>query len=311
MRQREGLGEKQWTGMTFGTGLMHRSLIAMLRLLDVRLFYVFSYIFVVPPSMLFREGSGHMYRFFRKGFGYGPLRAWWMTFKNHCMFAQVVIDRFAMYAGRQFQMKVDGLEHYNRLCDQESGFVVLSSHVGNYEMAGYTQVSDLKSVNALVYFGEKASVMENRGKMLGPNGNKMILVRDDMSHLFEIDKALTHGEIVSIPADRVWGSQKSIVLPFLGHEARFPMGPFSVATIRGLEVVGVNVMKTSTRGYLIHVTPLGYDKEAPRREQTRQLAEAYVSMLEGMVRRYPTQWYNYFDFWIWQTTNFPSLQRNN
>jgi predicted LPLAT superfamily acyltransferase len=126
----------------------------------------------------------------------------------------------------------------------------------------------------------------------------MILVRDDMSHLFEIDNALTHGEVVSIPADRVWGSQKSIQLPFLGHEARFPMGPFSVATMRGLDVVCVNVMKTSTRGYLILVTPLDYDKEAPRREQTRQLAEAYVSVLEGTVRRYPTQWYNYFDFWI-------------
>jgi predicted LPLAT superfamily acyltransferase len=76
------------------------------------------------------------------------------------------------------------------------------------------------------------------------------------------------------------------------------MGPFSVATMRELDVVSVNVMKTSTRGYLILVTPLDYDKEAPRREQTRQLAEAYVSALEGMVRRYPTQWYNYFDFWI-------------
>ena len=228
----------------------------MLRLLDVRLLYVFSYIFVVPPSMLFREGYGHMYRFFRKGFGYSPLRAWWMTYKNHCMFAQVVIDRFAMYAGKQFLMVTQGLEHYNHLCEQESGFVVLSSHIGNFEMAGYTQVS------------------------------------------VEIDNALTHGEVVSIPADRVWGSQKSIQLPFLGHEARFPMGPFSVATMRGLDVVCVNVMKTSTRGYLILVTPLDYDKEAPRREQTRQLAEAYVSVLEGTVRRYPTQWYNYFDFWI-------------
>ena len=174
-----------------------------------------------------------------------------------------------MYAGKQFLMETQGLEHYNHLCEQESGFVVLSSHIGNFEMAGYTQVSDKKSVNALVYFGEKASVMENRGKMFGPNGNKMIQVRDDMSHLFEIDNALTHGEVVSIPADRVWGSQKSILLPFLGHEARFPLGPFSVATMRGLDVVCVNVMKTSTRGYLIIVTPLDYDKEAPRREQTR------------------------------------------
>lgn len=291
------VGERQWDGTTFGSGRMHRWLITMLRLVDIRLLYAFSYVFVVPPSM-FREGYGHMCRFFRKAFGYGALRACWMAYKNHCMFSQVVIDRFAMYAGKRFEISTEGLETFNRLAGQESGFVILSSHVGNYEIAGYSLDSDKKPINALVYFGEKASVMENRRKMFEHTGNQMILVREDMSHLFEIDQALTRGEIVSIPADRVWGSQKTIRKPFFGHEARFPMGPFSVATMRGLDVVSIFVMKTSSRHYLIHVLPLAYDKEAPRREQTSQLAGAYVTALESIVRRYPTQWYNYFDFWI-------------
>ena len=100
-----------------------------------------------------------------------------------------------------------------------------------------------------------------------------------------------------MPADRISGSQKYIEHEFLGAKARFPLGPFSVATIRGLDVLAVNVMKTSLKGYKIYVTPLPYDKSAPRQEQIRQLSGAYVAELEKRVRQYPTQWYNYFEFW--------------
>ena len=47
----------------------------------------------------------------------------------------------------------------------------------------------------------------------------------------------------------------------------------------------------------IVVTPLPYDKQAPRKEQIDELAEGYVRELERIIRLYPTQWYNYFDFW--------------
>ena len=116
-------------------------------------------------------------------------------------------------------------------------------------------------------------------------------------HIFEIDKALEDGEIVSISADRILGSQKDIVHVFLGAKARFPIGPFSVATMHGLNVLAVNVMKTSLRGYKIYVAPLPYDKTQARQEQIRQLSQAYVSELEKRVRQYPTQWYNYYNFW--------------
>jgi predicted LPLAT superfamily acyltransferase len=62
-------------------------------------------------------------------------------------------------------------------------------------------------------------------------------------------------------------------------------------------VLAVNVMKTAAKRYKIYVTPLHYDLQASRREQIRQLAQSYVDELERIVRLYPTQWYNYFEFW--------------
>lgn len=174
---------------------------------------------------------------------------------------------------------------------------MLSAHVGCYEMAGYELVSDRKPFNALVFAGEKESVMKGREKLFKHSRINMIPVRKDMGHLFEIDRALADGEIMSIPADRFLGSRKTVTVNLLGAPAQLPSGPFSVAAMRGLDVITVNVMKTSITGYTAYVAALSYDKTAPRKQQIQQLADGYSRELDRVLKKYPEQWYNYFNFW--------------
>ena len=292
------MAEQEWAGTTYGNAWMHKWLIRMLRHIDVRILYLFVAIFVIPVCLVLNPSRGIAYRYFRRRIGYGRLKSAWKTFVNHCLFGQVVVDKFAMYAGKQFDVEIENYNEFTtRASRKEEGFVQLSAHIGSYEIAGYTLAVEGKSFNALVFAGEKASVMQNRNKMFADTNINMIAIQPDMSHLFEIDKALTDGGIVSMPADRINGSQKCIEHVFLGAKAKFPLGPFSVATMRGLDVLAVNVMKDSLTSYKIYVTPLAYDKEASRQEQIRQLSSAYVAELEKRVRQYPTQWYNYFEFW--------------
>lgn len=292
------MAEQEWAGTTYGNAWMHKWLIRMLRHIDVRILYLFVAIFVIPVCLVLNPSRGIAYRYFRRRIGYGRLKSAWKTYVNHCLFGQVVVDKFAMYAGKKFDVEVENYNEFlERASREEEGFVQLSAHIGSYEIAGYTLAVEGKSFNALVFAGEKASVMQNRNKMFADTNINMIAIQPDMSHLFEIDKALTDGGIVSMPADRINGSQKCIEHDFLGAKAKFPLGPFSVATMRGLDVLAVNVMKDSLLGYKIYVTPLAYDKEASRQEQIRQLSSAYVAELEKRVWQYPTQWYNYFEFW--------------
>jgi predicted LPLAT superfamily acyltransferase len=251
----------------------------------------------VPVCLILNPSRKTAYTYFREIHKYGKLKAAWSTYINHCKFAQVVIDKFAMYAGKRFDVVIEGMDKFNALASGQEGFLHLSSHIGNYEIAGYTLVSEKKSINAVVYAHEKASVMENRNNMFTKTNIKMITLKEDMSHLFEIDQALCNGDIVSFPTDRFMGQTKCVDALFLGKTAKFPQGPFSVAAMRGLNVLAVNVMKIGLTKYKIYVTPLHYDKEQPRKEQIRQLTGAYVAEFEKRVLEYPTQWYNFFDFW--------------
>lgn len=288
--------KKEWAGTTYGNAWMHKWLIRLLRYTDVRILYAFTSVFVIPVCLLINPSAGITYRFYRNRMGFGRLKSALKTYQNHCLFGQVVIDKFAMYAGKKFRIEIEGLEHYKELTTREESFIQLSSHMGNYEIAGYTLPQDKKTLNALVFFGEKESVMTNRARLFSGTNIKMIPIRPDMGHLFEIDQALQRGETVSMPADRIFGSQKKLLIPFLGQVANFPYGPFSIATMRGLQVLAVHVMKEKSRTYKIYATPLLYNLEAPRQEQIKELAEIYVTELERMVNLYPTQWYNYFEF---------------
>ena len=288
--------EKEWGGTTYGNSLMHRSLVGLLKVVDPRVIYIFAYIYILP-SCVFMKGFRHAYRFFRDHQSLSPVRSFIMAFKNHCVFAQAVIDKFAMYAGRHFDIELEGYDKFVELSNQPEGFVQLSSHIGNYEIAGYSVIAEKKRFNALVYSDEKVTVMNNRNKMFGNTNIRMIPLRKDRSHLFEINEALSNGETISIPADRLWGSSKYVPMVFLGQEAHFPLGPFQIAAIRQVDALVVHVMKESFMKYRVYITPLHYDKNAPRKQQIEELAKGYVNELERILSLYPTQWYNYFDFW--------------
>lgn len=287
----------QWQGTTYGNGWMHKWLIRLLRYTDTRVLYAFAAIFIVPVCLIVNPAQRITYRYFRDRCGMSWLRAVIKTYVNFYMFAQVVIDKFAMYAGRKFKTEIEGYDYFLTLAGKEGGFIQLSAHIGNYEIAGYTLTAEKKRFNALVFAGEKESVMRNRNRMFGDRNIRMIAIRPDMSHIFLINNALSDGETVSMPADRVIGSQKTMAVNLLGKEAHLPAGPFTVATMRGLPVIAVNVMKTAHDTYKIYVTPLRYDLSAPRRQQARQLADAYAAEIGRMMTMYPEQWYNYFDFW--------------
>ena len=291
------LQHNEWSGKTDGLPWMQRSLIAMFRVVPLWLPYGIMAL-VVPFYMIFnRKGYNAMYQYLRHKLYYGKWTSFWMVYANHFRFGQIILDRFGVYAGKKYRFIVEGQEIMDELEKRPEGFVTLSSHVGNYEIAGYSLKPKSKRFNALVFAGETATVMENRKKMLSQNNMRMIPVKEDMSHLFALNTAIDNGEIVSMPADRIYGSQKAVECTFFDEKARFPMGAFALAAQKKVAVLAVFVMKESYKTYHAFVFDIQCDREANIREQISQTAQNFATNLEDIAIRYPAQWFNYFDFW--------------
>jgi len=276
---------------------MHRALVQMIRMSDVRVFYIISALFVIPIYMIVGSAYGIAYNFYRHHMAMGALRSFFMVWRNFYSFSKAVIDKFAMAAGNQFDIFVEGYDTFHSVYDKEAGFIQLSSHVGNFEIAGFTINSSKKPINITVFAGEKESVMEERKRLFTKTNMKMIPVGEGIDHIFMMNEALSKGEVVTIPCDRILGSEKYVETEFLGGIVRLPKGPFHLATARGVDVITMHVMKVAAKSYRVHIEKLDYNRDADRKAQIDELAGAYVRELEHMVRMYPEQWYNFFEFW--------------
>ncbi|MDR1225296.1 MAG: lipid A biosynthesis (KDO)2-(lauroyl)-lipid IVA acyltransferase [Prevotellaceae bacterium] len=294
-----------WKGNTGGGNFGQKALIFLLNFLGLRPLYAVLAL-VVPFYMLFsRKGYLSVYHYFRKRFGFSVWNSFYKTYLNHFLFGQVILDRFAVFAGIKdlFDVEIIGNAYFERLAEGEKGFIMAGSHVGNFEIGGYLLHSEKKRINALIYAGETRTMQHNRSKVLAASNVNLIPVQHDMSHLFAINVALQNGEIISMTCDRNHGSAKSVECDFLDWKADFPLGAFALAASFEVEVLAVFCIKISAKKYKIFVQPCSgaahatNSTPATKREQTTNLVKCYAAELETIVKQYPLQWFNYYEFW--------------
>ncbi len=287
----------RWQGHTDGTPFMQQCLVRAFAWLPLWAFYA-AVLLAVPFYLLFGAGTRASYAFYRRRMGMHPLRAAVYCVRNHYRFGQIMIDRFARYADVEFHFEVENKNWFDELMARPEAFAMLSAHVGCYEMSGYYFRPQGKTIHALVYAHETPTVMAHRRRVFARHGVQMIPVSDDFSHLFALNAAISVGDIVSLPADRSAGAERTVAVPFFGAEAPFPLGPFAVLARYELPALAVFALKTSVRGYRLLMRRLPTPPADLRRPQRAEwLARAFAEELERVVRSYPDQWFNFFDFW--------------
>ena len=284
-----------WQGKTDGTPWMQRTLVSLFRWMPLGVLYGVMALVVPFYMLLDRKGYKASYAFARKRLGKGPVSAFLYVYRNEYRMGQVVLDRFAAFAGKRFELERTGVESFYELAGAGRGFLMLSSHTGCFELVGLQLPSPVR-INALVFPGETETVMRHRDLLFRQTNVSMIAANEDLSHLFRINNALADGQIVSMPGDRVFGARRTVRSLFFGQPAAFPSGPFSLALQREVPVLAVMVMKEGRRRYHVYAEQLSPVGET-RAERLQSLSDAYARMLERIIRRYPDQWFNFYDFW--------------
>ncbi len=290
----------EWKGRTGGGSIGQRGLRIMFRYMDVRFGYALLYFIVIFYMLFSRRNCLAIYRYFRHRQGYGCWKSWVATYRNHCLFGQTVLDKFALFSGqaKRYRLTVTGQELFDQALEEDRAYLIASSHVGNFELAGYLLEQHKKQINGIIFGQEAAMVQQYRQQILQEHNVNLIPVAEDMSHLFEMHAALGRNEIISMPCDRVFSGNKKVRLEFFGEEAWFPTGAYYLADRFKAGTLAFFVMKESALHYHVYIRTLETPSTALKREErVEQLARSFVQELERIVRLYPLQWYNYYNFW--------------
>lgn len=278
---------QQWSGQTGGTHWMQRALVGIIRCTGIRFVYGCMHLWLVWYILVRPTNTSGAYRFHRRR-GRSRIQAALDVYRSFYHFGQAILDRFAVYAGEEFEIEVDNRELYYGRMKQKEGFIMLFSHVGNAEMAGYYLATPDKPMHIVLYGGESPVVMEKRRQTFARNNIDVIDVQpNDLTHIYRIHEVLQQGDVLTLAADRKMGDN-TVTCPFLGADAPWPAGPFRICQAMKQPVLLVFVIKEGIKRYRVFSEEL---------QPTKDIAQQYATKVEQMALRYPYQWFNFYDFW--------------
>ncbi len=237
----------------------------------------------------------------------GPCGWWrrqlriWNTFHS---FAWSQTERYErLLTDREFRMEGERWEVWERAVASPRGVVLVTGHVGNWEMA-----STLPEARG----GSRLHVV--REEEMDPEAQAFVAERlarrtDDgyVTHFaagvepslgVKLYEALTRGEVVALQGDRPRRQGRSVPVTFLDRPHRLPAGPLALARQAGVPLVPAFVFRTGRRAYRIRFSdPIRVRRTPDRPGDLEAAAQALADQLAAAVRRRPHQWFVFRELW--------------
>ncbi len=218
----------------------------------------------------------------------------WIDFLRYT--GRADIDVRALRASRS------GDEHLIAARDAGKGAILLTAHVGNFELGGLF-LRELGLSCAAAYVPDPSPVIERHReearKALGVTG---IPVTSSPFAFVPLLRALREGRFVAMQGDRdVSGTGRT--LPFFGRSASFPVGPFRLAAFSGAPLLPVFVLQENDGRYRtlaeepIRLALAPGSRSEPDEGELEAALAHWVSVLSRVIRENPTQWYLFTRFW--------------
>jgi predicted LPLAT superfamily acyltransferase len=296
--------QQKWQGKSSGGVLGYKIFVFLLNTFGLSFSYLFCRV-IALVYFLFSKSNKIVYRYFKNAHGYSRFKAIASVYKNYYVFGQTLLDKFALLSGvkTNFTVQRDGQENLINIKNQKKGCLLISAHMGNWEIAGQLlNTYDNLKFNMLVYDNEAEQMKKYMDSILKEKRINLIGIRDnDISYLVELHKAFGKQEWLVMHGDRFREGSPTIEKIFLGRKAKFPAGPFILAAKFGVPVLFSFCFKENNKVYQLYAKP-GIQLAKSRSEDEIQasiklLSDNYVQTLEEMVKKYPLQWFNFYDFW--------------
>jgi len=292
-----------WHGKSRGGVWGYKFFTVVLKNLGLSFAYFFLR-FVVIYFILFSPKSlKSSFHYFYSILGYNKIQSVVKIFKNYFIFGQILLDKAAIMSGFKTNLTFDfeGEEHLRKMVEDKTGGLLISAHIGNFEIAGYLLKRLNTKINIVIFDAEHQQIKQYFSDILLIKHVNVILIKNDFSHVYEISNAFKNKEIVCLHGDRFVEGSKTILCNFFGREAYFPTGPFYLAAKFKVPVSFVFAMKETKNHYHFYGSSLRrFEYPAnliKRNEVLTGIVNDYILELEKIIKKYPEQWFNYYMFW--------------
>jgi len=214
----------------------------------------------------------------------------WLNFRNQAKaYADLMQLPNARVEAIRPRLKVEGWEHLEEARSHGKGVLVVSCHMGSYEVVAAIWSATLAPVSFFAEELEPRALFEWYRETRARLGISVLTL--DHGGIRKVLEALRDQEMVITAIDRdITGTGH--VMPFFGRPAPIPLGPAAIALRLGAPLLPVCVYRLPDDTYMAEGTPLIYAESTgdSRADQVRA-TERVLRRIEQFIQAHPEQWH--------------------
>lgn len=224
----------------------------------------------------------------------------WRTLYN---FAWCLTERYErLVTDRDFTVECEAIEHWRAVAGNGRGFIMVTAHLGLYEVGSMLPAGrDTPHVHlvrepevdprAQAFIRETVAAVENEHyTMHFQTGTPLFALA--------LVQALERGEVVAIQGDRPRTGGKSMHVRLFGRDFVLPVGPAVLSRAAGVPMIPVFAIREGRRRFRLVFRPPIRTPRTRNRDQDLQTATAQLAReIEYGIRRAPLQWFVFRDLW--------------
>lgn len=188
----------------------------------------------------------------------------------------------------------EGDRHVDRAVKRGCGIIVLTVHIGNWELGGIYFAKRGLKINVVTAREGVPEIDELKSEYRRKHNINTVILGDSPFSTIELLAALKRGEVVAMLVDRYGGGQGgAVAADFFDRPCNFPKGPLLLAKMTGAVILPAVVIKEAGVYRSIISAPVTLEETGDCAFET--CAREIFRSFEATIRRYPDQWYNFVE----------------
>ncbi len=196
----------------------------------------------------------------------------------------------------------EGWEHIEQAMHSGRGFLIVTGHLGNWELCGGYVVARGLPLDAVV------SRMRNPlfDRYLNDARRRFgFTVVYDQEAVRRLTRTIREGRAAALLADQAIKNLASTYVPFFGRPARTPRGPATLALRWGVPLLFVTALRQPNGKYRLYAEEVEKEETGDRERDVDALVRKFTQVLERYVRMAPEQYFWQHRRWKRQPPDTP------
>ena len=235
----------------------------------------------------------------------GPC-SWWerqaRIYRTFWKFAWCLSERYErLSTDRSFAVEAEGLEAWEALTASGEGFILVTAHLGSWEVGSMLPAAIHQQRIHVVREAETDPRAQRFIEdLIRRSGGERYVTHfaEDPQLGMEMLDALRRGEVVALQGDRPRSGGRTAEVRLFDRPFPLPVGPAALARAAGVPIVPVFVFREGRRRYrCILRPPLRVAQTASRQQNLEEMLGRFAADLEAAIRREPHQWFCFREIW--------------